>query len=286
MGSSAVAESSPRRRLERFIRRWLIRLGICYVVVCAVIWLLENKLVFHPVLATEGWKEPPATAGIQDVYLTSPDGRKIHAWWLPRSPDDRVLLMFPGNSGNLSGRGESLVRIADRLGTSVLIFDYPGYGRSEGKPNEPNCYDAAEGAKSWLRDEKKVTPERVIFYGESLGGGVATEMAHRHPCRALVLVKTFTLLPAAAKRHYPWLPCYWLMSNRFDTISKLPDIHCPVFVAGATDDRVVPFELSEANFRAANEPKQFFRDEGSDHNDPLPDEFWDRLRDFLTTIKP
>ena len=133
----------------------------------------------------------------------------------------------------------------------------------------------------WLKDEKHVPSERVILYGESLGGGVATEMASRYPCRALVLVKTFTSLPATAKRHYPWLPVYWLMSNRFDNLAKMPSIHCPIFIAGATADRVVPFEQSETLFHAANEPKQFFRDEGADHNDPLPDDFWDELREFL-----
>ena len=172
-----------------------------------------------------------------------------------------MLLLFPGNAGNLSGRGASIVKIAELLGTSVLIFDYPGYGKSEGKPNEAGCYDAAEAAIRWLKNEKQIPTERVIFYGESLGGGVATEMASRHPCRALILVKTFTSLPATAKRHYPWLPVHWLMSNRFDNVAKLPAIHCPVFIASATADQVVPFEQGEVLFQTANEPKHFFRDE-------------------------
>jgi pimeloyl-ACP methyl ester carboxylesterase len=246
-------------------------------------WLLENRLVFYPVPATQAWKDSP-DAAIRDVYFTSTEGTRIHAWWLPRRPNAPVLLLFPGNAGNLSGRGESLGRIAERLDTSVMIFDYPGYGKSDGSPNEPNCYHAAEGALRWLRDDPQVPASRVVFYGESLGGGVATELARRHPCRALILVKTFTSLPAAAKRHYPWLPCHWLMSNRFDNISKLPDIHCPVFVASATDDRVVPYAHAELLFAAANDPKHFFRDEGSDHNDPLPDAFWNELRGFLVKI--
>lgn len=194
--------------------------------------------------------------------------------------------MCPGNGGNLSGRGSSMVWIVDKLDTSVLIFDYPGYGKSEGKPNEAACYDAAEAALRWLNDEKRMPSERVILYGESLGGGVATEIASRHKCKALVLVRTFTSLPATAKCHYPWLPCNWLMSNRFDSISKLPAIHCPVFVTSATADHIVPFQQGEALFREANEPKQFFRDEGADHNDALPDEFWTKLRAFLNSQSP
>jgi uncharacterized protein len=283
---AASAAGPPSRRSARaFLRRWLRYLVVGYLVVCLVMWLLENRLVFYPTAASVAWNEPP-DASIQDVYVTSSGGSKIHAWYLPAQPADAVLVLFPGNAGNLSGRGESLVKIRERLGTSVLIFDYPGYGKSEGKPNEERCYDAAEAALGWLRDEKAVPTERMILYGESLGGGVATEMARRHPCRALVLVKTFTLLPAVAKRHYPWLPCHWLMSNRFDNLSKLPEVHAPVFVASATADRVVPYEHGELLFRAANEPKHFFRAEGSDHNDPLSDEFWDALKGFLNKTGP
>jgi pimeloyl-ACP methyl ester carboxylesterase len=247
-------------------------------------WLIENRLVYYPVAATEWWNEPPDPA-IQDVFLTSPEGRQIHGWWLPRRPDAPVLLLFPGNAGNLSGRGPTLLKVSEQLNTSVLIFDYPGYGKSDGKPNEPSCYDAGEAAVRWLRDEKGVSPERVTFYGESLGGGVATELARRYPCRALVLVKTFTSLPAVGKHHYPWLPVHWLMSNRFDNLSKLPEIRRPVFVASATDDQIVPYSQGDTLFAVANEPKRFFRDEGSDHNDPLPDAFWDELRDFLNMAR-
>ena len=282
MRSSSAGDLAPaRRRLDRLARRWVVRTGIAYLVVCFVMWLLENRLVFHPVSATQLWNQSP-DASIEDVYVTSPGGRKVHAWWLPRRPDAPVLLLFPGNAGNLSGRGQTLLKVAEKLDTSVLVFDYPGYGRSEGTPNELNCYDAAEGVIRWLRDEQGKPPHCVAYYGESLGGGVASEMATRHSPRALILVKTFTSLPAAAKRHYPWLPVHWLMSNRFDTLSKLTSMHCPVFVVSATQDRVVPFAHGVSLFSAANEPKHFFRDEGSDHNDPLPDAFWDELRNFLT----
>jgi uncharacterized protein len=279
---AASAAGPPRKRSARaFLLRWARLLVGGYVVVCLVMWLIENRLVFYPTPASEWWNDPPEGA-IQDVYYTSPAGSKIHAWYLPARPADPVLVLFPGNAGNLSGRGQTLVKVRERLGTSVLIFDYPGYGKSEGKPNEERCYDAAEGAIRWLRDEKAVSTDRLVLYGESLGGGVATEMARRYPCRALILVKTFSSLPAAAKRHYPWLPCHWLMSNRFDNLAKLPEIHAPVFVASATEDRVVAYEHGELLFRAANEPKHFFPDAGSDHNDPLPDEFWDELKAFLT----
>jgi fermentation-respiration switch protein FrsA (DUF1100 family) len=280
LSSASAGPPERRRRVGRILRRWLVLLAGGYLVVCLVMWLFENRLVFQPTPASAYWVDAP-TKSIEDVSLTSSAGNSIHAWWLPNKPEDPVLLLCPGNGGNLSGRGNTLVRMRERLGCSVLIFDYPGYGKSTGNPSEPACYDAGEAALAWLKNQKQVPADRVILYGESLGGGVATELATRHDCRALVLVKTFTLLPAAAKRHYPWLPVYWLMSNRFDSVSKLPRIYCPVFIASATHDSVVPFEHGELLFQAANEPKQFFRNENADHGDSLPDEFWSDLRAFL-----
>lgn len=246
-------------------------------------WLIENRLVYLPTSAAQAWSEPPSS-DVEDISFASPNGTKLHGWWLPGESNAPALLLFSGNAGNLSGRGQTIVRLRERLDVSVFIFDYPGYGKSEGSPSEPACYDAAEGAIRWLRDTKQIPPNRMIFYGESIGGGVAIEMATRHPCRAIVLIKTFTSLPAAAKGHYPWLPVNWLMSNRYDNLSKLPGIRCPVFVLGADADQVVPFEHAETLFRIANEPKQFFRDSGSDHNDPLPDSLWPVLRAFLDSI--
>lgn len=279
MASSAAGR--PRERPFRArLRRWALVLAGGYLVICLVMWLIENRLVFFPTPASVAWNPPP-DAAIQDLHCTCPSGTAIHGWYLPAAPDAPVVVLFPGNAGNLSGRGQTLMKIRQRLGTSVLIFDYPGYGKSAGKPNEQACYDAAEAALGWLRDERGVPTERMILYGESIGGGVATELARRHPVRALILLKSFTSLPAVAKWHYPWLPVNWLMSNRFDNLSKLPDVHCPVFIASATADRVVPYEHGEILFRTANEPKHFFRDVGRDHNDPLPDALWEELKAFL-----
>ena len=145
------AARPPRKRSFRFfVRRWTVFLVGGYLVVCLVMWLIENRLVFYPTPASVAWNDPP-DATILELSVMSPAGARIHAWFLPGDPKADVVILFPGNAGNLSGRGLSLVKIQERLGTPVLIFDYPGYGKSEGKPNEARCYDAAEGAIAWLR---------------------------------------------------------------------------------------------------------------------------------------
>ncbi|MCI0705757.1 MAG: alpha/beta hydrolase, partial [Planctomycetia bacterium] len=168
----------------------------------------------------------------------------------------------------------------------VLLFDYPGYGKNAGKPTEASCYAAGEGAYKWLTDEAKIAPNRIILCGESLGGGTAVELATKHDHRALVLIYTFTSLPAAAKYHFPFLPTYTLMRTRFDNLSKIGRCTRPVFFVHGTADRVVPFSHSEQLFAAANEPKHFVRLEGVDHSMLLGEPFTSELVKFLNQHAP
>jgi fermentation-respiration switch protein FrsA (DUF1100 family) len=253
---------------------------VCYLGVVIVFMSLENRFVYHPIRAAQDW-QPPPDPRIQDVELHTADGTRIHAWWYPYPEAQGAVLYCHGNAGNLSHRGGSVVGLAKSLRASVLIFDYPGYGRSEGSPSESGCYAAADAAYDWLVQSQKIAPEKILLYGGSLGGGVAVELASRRPYRALFLVKTFTSLPDVGKSIVPWLPVRWLMRNRFDNLAKIGKCKQPVFIAHGTADRLVPFVLSERLFAAANEPKYFYRIDDADHNDPIPGEMIVALKQFL-----
>jgi fermentation-respiration switch protein FrsA (DUF1100 family) len=244
-----------------------------------VLLALENSLVYHPTTAAEHWVPPPA-AGIQDVELSA-GGTAIHGWWYPHAKADGALLFLHGNAGNLSHRGGSVVRLHDRLGVSVLIIDYPGYGKSGGSPSEAGCYAAADAAYDWLTKERRVPPERLLLYGASLGGGVAVELASRREHRALILTRTFTSMPDVGAGLYPWLPVRLLMRNRFESLAKIGGCRRPVFIAHGTADTLIPFRHGERLYRAANEPKKLFAMAGVDHNDDLPEAFFVELRTFL-----
>ena len=272
--------TTVKRTWGRRLARGAILAASTYLLILVAMWFLERRLVFKPVAAAERWQEPPDPA-IVDVYFSTADGVPIHGWWLPKPGCSDALLLCHGNCGNVSDRGQSLLRLRSELACSVLIFDYPGYGKSGGRPSEDACYASAEAALEWLREKNGIPNERVLLYGESLGGGVAVELARRYPSRGLVLVKTFTCLPAVAKRLYPWLPVYMLMRTRFDNLAKIGLCNCPVFVTSATNDALVPFALGEELYRAAPEPKCFFRLEGLDHADRLPDECLAAMRQFL-----
>jgi fermentation-respiration switch protein FrsA (DUF1100 family) len=196
-------------------------------------------------------------------------------------PDQGALLYCHGNAGNLSHRGEQLRRWRDLMRLAVLIFDYPGYGRSAGKPSEAGCYAAAAAAHDWLTGIKKVPGERIVLYGGSLGGAVAIQLAARRPHRALALVSAFASLADMARLRFPWLPARWLLRSRFDNVGTICTCCRPVFIAHGTADRVVPFAHGERLFAVANEPKEFFAMLGYDHNHTPPPEFYEKLRQFL-----
>jgi len=230
--------------------------------------VLETSLLFHPIKAKEGWIAPPSNLPVEDVWLKAADGNRIHAWWLARDGSRGAILFCHGNGGNLSYWRPAMVALVNHLGQSVLIFDYPGYGRSEGKPSEAGCYAAADAAYLWLVQTQRIPGERITLFGESLGGGVATDLAARKPHRALVLTKTVTSIPDMAKKSLLSSASASLVHNQFDNLAKIGRSTGPIFIAHGDRDRLIPLAQGQKLYQAAPEPKQFFLMKGCDHNDP------------------
>jgi fermentation-respiration switch protein FrsA (DUF1100 family) len=245
---------------------------------------LENRFVFAPSPATENWEPPPADLNIQDVEMTSTDGTPIHAWWMTPpawDPGQGALLYCHGNGGNLSNRSEKLRTWRDLVHQAVLIFDYPGYGRSGGKPTEAGCYAAATTAYDWLTEAQRIAGSSILLHGVSLGCAIALELAARLPHRALVLVSPFSSLADMGTYLFPWLPARWLVGQRYHNVSKIVRCRRPVFITHGTADTIIPYEQGERLFAAANEPKQFYPLPGYDHNHRPPPEFYRAVRTFL-----
>lgn len=288
--TQASPESTPplsrRRRLWRFIRHRLIWYPIIYCGVVLVFMLLERSLVFLPSSPKEAWLESVDPKS-RDAWFIDANGTKLHGWWSP--PDDPAkgaVLFSHGNGGNLTHRGAFAANLRRVLGTGVLLYDYPGYGKSEGKPDEAGCYSAGDAAYQWLTTDGGIDPKRVVIMGESLGGGVAVEQATRCEHRALVLFYTFTSLPKAAKHRYPWLPTVWLMRTRFENLDRIGRCPRPVFIAHGTADDIVPFAQGQELFAAANEPKEFLRMEGQPHDMPMDNSVLGPLAAFLAKHAP
>ncbi len=245
---------------------------------------LENHFVFHPI-ATDPRAVPPLPEPLADVFLQTADGTKIHARWCPRGQSRDVLLYCPGNAGNLESRGKLMRDFWASLDRSVLIFDYPGFGQSEGRPSEKGCYAAASAAYDWLTHNKNISPERIVIAGESLGGGVAVDLASTHPHQALVLIRTFTSVPDIAKQQTVLASAPAFMVNRFESLKKISNCKSPILIAQADKDRIMPYSHAEELRGAATAPARIYRLQGLDHNDPLPPSFFVELQGFLADVE-
>lgn len=265
----------------------LLRLLIaCLLLVLMLRWF-EHSQVYHPnrdLTATGAELGRP----FENVLFRAGDGVELHGWFFPADTNSArahlAVLLCHGNAGNIGHRLEACATWL-AAGVNVFVFDYRGYGRSQGRPSEEGTYRDAQAAYQWLR-QKGFAGTNIVAFGESLGGGVAAELAAREPVGGLVLQSTFTSIPDVGAELFPWLPVRWFGRIRYDTRSKLPGLRVPVLVMHSPADELVGIHHGRANFAAANEPKLFWELRG-DHNDALadPQHFLAGLEKFLGLVK-
>lgn len=263
----------------------LICLGVCG---CA--WMggysplrpLERRLVYYPEVYPDGdWERP--TLDTEDVEFVAADGTHLHGWFLPHEDARGVALICHGNGGNITSYRESLVRLHDEHQLAVMSFDYRGYGRSSGIPSEEGILQDARAARAWLAKRTEVEVEDVILFGYSLGGAVAVDLA-QDGARGLVLWSTFSTLPETAKAHYPWLPTGALMTQRFDSVSKLRRYDGPLLQSHGDQDDIIPIELGERLHAAHPGPKRFIRIPGANHLNADSPSYRRELSSFLANL--
>ena len=201
----------------------------------------------------------------EDVVFDTPDGLKLHGWYIPVQDSEFTILFCHGNGGNIMHRLDSL-SLFRKLGFSCFIFDYRGYGRSQGKPGEKGTYVDVCSAYRWLRRTKRVSAERIIVFGRSLGGCMAARLACKARVRALVLESSFTSYVDMGRKFYPYMPVRWFARFGYETITHVRRIKCPLLVIHSRQDEIVPFEFGIQLFESGVEPKTFVEISGG-HND-------------------
>ena len=247
----------------------------------------EHSRVYHP---TRRLEATGAELGrpFEDVFFKTSDGVELNGWFFPAdresARDKTVFLNCHGNGGNISHRLD-LYRALLEIGAALFTFDYRSYGRSCGRPSEEGTYLDVQAAYHWLR-QKGFAAKNIIVYGESLGGGIASELCVREETGGLILQSTFSSLPEIGAELYPWLPVRWMGRIKYDTRSKLPRLKIPVLVMHSRDDGLIGFRHSERNFEAANEPK-FSAELCGGHNDPAWEapEFEGAIDRFLLSVE-
>ncbi len=252
--------------------------------VCAA---LEHLFLYFPdreIIMT------PATIGLDftDVTFNAADGTKLHGWYLPGEIGQPLLVFCHGNAGNISHRVDNL-RLLRELGLSVFIFDYRGYGQSDGKASEPGTYSDMRGALNWLKEKGRRT-EEMIYFGRSVGAGVALQLAIEEPPAGLILEAPFTSIKAMGQQHYPllWLLAGWALEARYDNLAKIGQLKTALLIFHGDRDAIVPQQMGKELFEQAAQPKQFYSIPGAGHNDSYlvgGKAYWQRWKEFITSLK-
>ncbi|TAJ10836.1 MAG: alpha/beta hydrolase [Nitrospirae bacterium] len=248
--------------------------------------LLDRFFVYHPAPWIDRDWARVSGLPLQEVWFQAEDGTKLFGWYVENRATPVVLLWCHGNAGNIIHRLENLVELY-RLGFSVFLFDYRGYGRSQGRPTEEGMYQDALAAYDYLATSRHVAPERLLLFGRSLGGAVAGHVAVRRQAAGLILEGAFPSVAAVARAHYFGLPVDWLLGAEFNLTDRLAVLSLPVLVIHGGRDEIIPAELGRQVFDAARAPKDFYLVPGADHNDLYVvggRAYFQRLRQFAEQV--
>jgi hypothetical protein len=248
--------------------RLLLYLVVALVLIMPLRTALEQHFLYFPITRHEA---TPASIGLhyEEIEFLATDGKQLFGWLVPGGDDAPVVLFCMGNAGNISHRLETL-RLLHDLGVATFIYDYRGYGRSEGKASEAGLYHDAAGAMEFLR-ARNWTADRVIIFGRSLGAAVGMETALRVPPAGLIIESAFTSIPAMGRRHYPLLNLLlgWMIDAKYDNLAKIADLNNPVLVIHGRKDTICPPAMAEQLYSRAVEPKQIYWIDAAGHNSGL-----------------
>ena len=245
------------------LKPFLLLFASGYAGVSFVMYFIQSKFVYHPRRELSG---TPSDNGLdfEDATLTTEDGIVIHGWFVPAEHQRCTILFCHGNTGNIADR-RGMIEIYHRIGMSVFIFDYRGFGKSGGVPTEEGTYLDAETAWKYLTETRGIDPGSIVIWGRSLGGAVGARLARDRKPGALVLESTFISLTELGRTLYTWLPVRLLLRFTYPTIDFLRGVTCPVLVIHSPEDDLVPAGHGRALFAAAHDPKDFVEISGG-HN--------------------
>jgi fermentation-respiration switch protein FrsA (DUF1100 family) len=239
-------------------------LVLLFAVLVGLLWSVQRQLIYLP-----GGMPGPAAAQLpeaRDVVLPTEDGLELGAWYLPGEADDAPAVLVANGNGGHRGLRAPLARRLGEAGLAVLLFDYRGYGGNSGSPSERGLALDVRAARSFLLDAG-VPADRLVYFGESLGAAVVTELATEHPPAGLVLRSPFVDLASVGAVHYPFLPVRALLRDRYPVAELLAEVRVPTTVVYGSRDSIVPPSQSRAVAEAAAQLHELVEVPGADHND-------------------
>jgi fermentation-respiration switch protein FrsA (DUF1100 family) len=261
---------------------FLVLIGCLYLFYPKV----ENFFIFHP---SRPYDLTPETFRLEykDIYFTAEDGTRLNGWFFPLGKDDPVILHFHGNGGNISHRLDLVSQLLQRK-LQVFIIDYRGFGRSGGSPSERGLYKDGLAAYDYLVRREGISPGQIVVHGHSMGAAVAVEVALNRRVKSVILESAFTSTRDMAKTMPLFLPLSFFLPTNYNNLEKISRLRVPMLIVHGDRDEVVPFSMGERLFRAANEPKFFYRVRGAAHNDAFVvggDEYFRVFADFAAKMR-
>ncbi len=226
---------------------------------------IERTFIFFP---TKAYSFSPQDWGLhpEDVYVTTADGVRLHAWFIKAKGDSPAVLWFHGNAGNISDRVENAKFLFNR-GLSLFMPDYRGYGKSEGTPSEKGIYVDGQASYDYLVKDAAISPENLIIFGRSLGSCVAVYVASRNKCAGVILESAFTNMAEMARSNFPIIPGLGGFKDKFNSVGRISSVTAPILFIHGDEDEIVPYALGQRLFEAATVEKEFYTVRGAHHND-------------------
>ena len=255
-----------------------------YILLVIVVFFFQRNLLYHP--SVDNYiKDQNVTelTEIEKVKITTRDNIDLLGWFYNRDIQKfKTILFFHGNAGSLKNRIYKLDHFKD-LKVNFLIFAWRGFNGNKGKPSEIGLYQDAESAIRWLKI-KGINEKDIILYGESLGTGVAVEIAQNKNYAGIILESPFTSMVNMGKRYYPFFPVRFLLKDKFESYKKLNNISVPILIMHGKVDKIVPYDMGKKMYELANEPKFFYSQEYGDHMIEYDEKLLTALKKFILSL--
>ena len=262
----------------------ILALIFFYVLLLTVVFFFQRNFLYHP--SVDNYLKDQVTnelTGIEKVKITTVDNIDLVGWFYKKNIEKfKTILFFHGNAGSLENRTYKLNHFKD-LDVNFLIIAWRGFSGNSGKPNEVGLYNDAAGAIRWLKS-RGVTEENIILYGESLGTGVAVEVAQNKNYAGIILESPYTSMVNMGQKYYPLFPVSFLLKDKFESYKKIKKVFAPLLVIHGRVDKIVPFAMGKKMYELANEPKFFYVQEYGDHMVDYDEELLSVLKKFIQSL--